>query len=348
MKFDSIQVFRAIAANAVVLSHLHGIEGKYGKGYVVLPDWIGQAGPAGVHFFFVISGCVMVFASQGVSWPDFILSRLTRIYPIYWFYTSIFVLTILLVPHYISFGLPSLAFIFKSYLLWPDSGAPLLTVGWSLIFEMYFYIILTLALASAVSLRLAVLIWAATTILIGQLNLEQTPIVSLISSPLSFEFIAGAVVGFVVLSGHKSGRGGAFGVGVASLVAGFVRYVLYAPPNDTSLITVVSLGIPFSLILYAGLSFENSRQWPTFNWMVLLGDASYSTYLSHVLVLSLLGRMFLYVSFSGWVAETAFVLLCVLATNLVGILSYLWLERPSLRLCRALLDSPTRKRAVTP
>src|ERR1700732_4340936 len=139
MKFDSIQMFRAIAANAVVLSHLVGIEGKYGKGYVILPEWIGQAGPAGVHFFFVISGCVMVFASRGVKWQDFILSRLTRIYPIYWFYTSTFVLAIFLASHYVSVPLPPPSSILKSYLLWPDSAAPLLTVGWSLVFEMYFY-----------------------------------------------------------------------------------------------------------------------------------------------------------------------------------------------------------------
>src|SRR5882757_8602749 len=123
MKFNSIQVFRAIAANTVVLSHLVGIEGKYGNGYAILPGWIGQAGPAGVHFFFVISGCVMVFASQGVKWQEFILSRLTRIYPIYWFYTSIFLLMISLVPQYMSVGMPSTGSILKSYLLWPDSGA---------------------------------------------------------------------------------------------------------------------------------------------------------------------------------------------------------------------------------
>lgn len=347
MKFDSIQMFRAIAANAVVLSHLVGIEGKYGKGYVILPEWIGQAGPAGVHFFFVISGCVMVFASRGVKWQDFILSRLTRIYPIYWFYTSMFVLAIFLASHYVSVPLPPLGSILKSYLLWPDSAAPLLTVGWSLVFEMYFYAVLTLALASGVPLGLSILLWAGATILIEQLNLRHTPLLSLMGSPLTFEFIAGAVVGFVILGGHKSYGRVALGVGVAILVAGFIRYVLYAPPNDTSLITVITLGIPFSLILYGGLSFESARQWTRFNPMVLLGDASYSTYLSHVFVLSLLGRMFSYVSFSGWIAETVFVLFCVAIANLVGIVSYRWLELPSLRLCRALLGATARKRVVT-
>jgi exopolysaccharide production protein ExoZ len=348
MKFDSIQVFRAIAANAVVMSHLLGIEGKYGKGFVVLPDWIGQAGPAGVHFFFVISGCVMVFASRGVKWSDFMLSRMIRIYPIYWFYTSIFILVIVLAPQYVSFGLPSPASILKSYLLWPDSSAPLLTVGWSLIFEMYFYMVLTLALALAVPLRLAIVLWTGLTILIVLLSPQGTPLIMLISSPLTFEFIAGAMVGFVVLHGYVSYRRTALVAGVASLVVGFIRYVSYALPNDASLITVVSLAIPFSLILYAGLSFECVRRWPKSSWMVLLGDASYSTYLSHSLVLTVAGRIFLYAPISGWAAEATFVLFSVVAANLVGILSYIWLERPSLKLCRTLLGAPTRTGAVTP
>jgi len=65
-----------------------------------------------------------------------------------------------------------------------------------------------------------------------------------------------------------------------------------------------------------------------------LGDASFSTYLSHVFVLSLLGRIFLYLPFSGWIAETAFILLSVGIANLVGIASYRWLERPSLKLLK--------------
>ena len=334
MKFDSIQVYRAIAANAVVLSHLHGIEGKYGKGFVVLPEWIGQAGPAGVHFFFVISGCVMVFASRGVEWQQFIFSRVTRIYPAYWFYTSMFLLAFLVQPQYVGVGLPSPGSILKSYLLWPDLNAPLLTVGWSLIFEMYFYVILTLVLAFAVPLRLAILLWAIVTMLIGQLSLQLTPLVSLMSSPLTVEFIGGVLIGLFVSNNRSSYGRFVLGVGVISLVAAFIRYVMYAPPNDTSLITVLTLGISFSLILYAGLSLENVRQWPKLRLLVMLGDASFSTYLSHVFVLSLLGRIFLYLPFSGWIAETAFILLSVGIANLVGIASYRWLERPSLKLLK--------------
>jgi exopolysaccharide production protein ExoZ len=348
MKFDSIQVFRALAANAVVLSHLHGIEGKYGKGYIVLPEWIGPAGPAGVHFFFVISGCVMAFAIQRVKWPEFIWSRITRIYPIYWLYTSLFILAISLVPQNVGLGFPPPVSILKSYLLWPDSAAPLLTVGWSLVFEMYFYVVLTLAMAAALPLRLALPIWAGVTLLFELCNWRHTPVTLLIGSPLTFEFIAGAVVGFIVLDGHNSYRRIALGAGVVGLILGFVRYVLHAPPNDTSLITVVSLGLPFSFILYAGLSFESMGRWPTSRSLVLLGDASYSTYLSHVIVLSLLGRMFSYVPFSGWASEIAFDSFCVALANLVGIGSYLWLERPSLKLCRALIGVPTRERPAMP
>ncbi len=348
MRFDSIQIFRALAANAVVLSHLLGIEGKYGKGYVLLPDWIGPAGPAGVHFFFVISGCVMVFSSRGVAWQDFILSRITRIYPIYWFYTSIVLAAIWLVPDRISAEFHYPGSLLRSYLLWPDSTSPLLTVGWSLVFEMYFYIMWTVILAFSLPIRPALAAWAVVTGLLGFLTVPQSPVLAIICSPLTLEFIIGAVVGLIVFGGQHALRWPALFAGSFGLIFGYLKY-LQAPPNDTSLVTVVSLGIPFALLLYAGVSFERTEQaFPSKSkWLVLLGDASYSTYLSHIFVLSVMGRLFSLPPLSGWGAECAFVLSCVVAANLTGVLSYRLLERSALKASRLLLPAMTRKPAVS-
>ena len=344
MKFSSVQMFRAIAANVVVLAHLHGIEGKYGKGYVCLPDWIGLSGFTGVHFFFVISGCVIVISSQGAKWLDFMAARVTRIYPIYWFYTTIYLLAIVLVPQSVGIGTPSPASILRSYLLWPDYGAPLLTVGWSLVFEMYFYVILAIVLVAAIPLRRALPLWAGVVLLLGLFSQQQNPLLLLVGSPLVFEFIAGALVGLAIVEKHASYGRVALMAGLATLPVGLIRYFFYAP--DVSFLTVMLLAIPFSLLLYTGLSYETGGQWPRLRWMVLLGDASYSTYLSHSLVLSAMGRMFSLSPFYGWLAEAGFVLLCIVVANLVGILSYQLLERPSLKLCRALLGAMKPKRVV--
>jgi exopolysaccharide production protein ExoZ len=337
MKFGSIQIFRAIAANFVVLSHLRGIEGKYGGGYAVLPDWIGAAGPAGVHFFFVISGFVMVFASQGVNWWTFLLSRITRIYPPYWVYTSIIVLILWTFPGQVSSDFHHPSSLFRSYVLLPDQSAPLLTVGWSLIFEMYFYLVWTLVLAFAVRIQLALMLWTIFTFWLIFLKGAWSPVMETLSSPLTFEFIAGAIVALVA-SKHSARFGSLILlIGLGGLVVGFLVY-LRGPPNDMSLFTVFLFLVPFSMILYSGVSAERKikARASRLKWMTVLGDASYSTYLSHALVLSALGRIYAYFAVTGLMIECAFVIIALIVANVAGLASYFLLEKPILRISRHL------------
>jgi exopolysaccharide production protein ExoZ len=348
MKFDSVQIFRAIAANFVVLSHLRGIEGKYGGGYVVLPDWVGAAGPAGVHFFFVISGFVMVFASQGVGWWTFILSRVTRIYPPYWLYTSAVVLALWMFPGHFSSDFYQPPSLVRSFALLPDESTPLLTVGWSLIFEMYFYIVWAMLLAFAVPIRFALILWAIITSLLLFQGAAASPIMRTVSSFLTFEFIFGATIALIVMKYAERFRYWIPMVGLTGLVAGFLVY-LRQPPNDQSLISVFSLAIPFSLILFAGVTFEQKMKAPVagLKWMAVAGDASYSTYLSHIIVLSLLGRAYAYFPVKGWIVESTFVLVCLVAANVAGLVSYFVLEKPVLRMSRQLFRTPRRLPATT-
>ena len=86
MQFKSIQVARALAANCVLLSHLLIIEKKYGHGIILLPDSVSW-GASGVDLFFVVSGFIMAMIAAREEARTFVMSRLTRIYPTYWFYS---------------------------------------------------------------------------------------------------------------------------------------------------------------------------------------------------------------------------------------------------------------------
>jgi peptidoglycan/LPS O-acetylase OafA/YrhL len=294
--------------------------------------------------FFVISGFVMVFASRGVNWRTFILSRITRIYPPYWAYTSIIVLILWVFPGHISNDFHHPASLFKSYLLVPDEGGtPLLSVGWSLIFEMYFYVVWTLLLLFAVPIRLALVVWAILTSCLVFWRGTSSPIMETLSSPLTFEFIAGAIVALLVVKYSGLLRYWIPLVGLSGLVAGFLVY-LRQPPNDTSLVSVVVLAAPFSLILYSGVALEQKMKAGVsgLKWMTVVGDASYSTYLSHVLVLSALGRAFVYFPLKGWTTEFLFVVVCLVVANMAGLTSYFLLEKPVLRMCRRLFRTPQR------
>src|SRR5690349_17528728 len=80
-----IQLLRAIAATAVVVTHVQWDLMKNLSLPAALPPQLG-IGNAGVDLFFVISGFVMVYSSEGMfrragAGREFLLRRIARIVP---------------------------------------------------------------------------------------------------------------------------------------------------------------------------------------------------------------------------------------------------------------------------
>ncbi len=140
MIIKNVQVLRALAANAVLLSHLFIVEQKYGHGFVALPAGV-DLGRRGVDLFFVISGFIMaMIAQQSTQWHGFLLDRITRIVPPYWFYTTLVLIVALIAPGIVNSSYQHPPSAWLSYLLIPQDVPPLLAVGWTLIHEMYLVI----------------------------------------------------------------------------------------------------------------------------------------------------------------------------------------------------------------
>jgi peptidoglycan/LPS O-acetylase OafA/YrhL len=225
----SIQGLRALAAFAVVLAHIVGYEFERQLG---LPNPLpgAQYGGAGVNLFFVVSGFVMVYASERLfrrtAGPqEFFLRRLARIAPLYWVTTSIVVTYLLL--HYGS--LQAVKFspqaVIASYLFIPYPQAdgfmaPVHGVGWTLNYEMFFYLCFCLALP--LGRRRGVI--AVTFLLTGLVVLNQvwqlTPPLDYLARPIILEFAMGMLVALVLREGHRL-PGILSAVLVASGVAGF-------------------------------------------------------------------------------------------------------------------------------
>jgi peptidoglycan/LPS O-acetylase OafA/YrhL len=83
-RFLELDGLRGLAALAVVLYHyLYHYNSLFGHSFAI-PDflWIGYYG---VHFFFMISGFVIFWTiSRTTKALDFIWSRFSRLYPVYW------------------------------------------------------------------------------------------------------------------------------------------------------------------------------------------------------------------------------------------------------------------------
>lgn len=136
-KIESIQALRAFASPIVALSHLLNIAVAFG-GSALLTAKISLHVPAdaAVACFFTVSGFIMtMLADKGRSPLDFALRRVVRIFPTYWIALPV----MLVLP-----ALPGAA----HFVTWPQiallSTAAAHPITWALVFEIYFYILVTI------------------------------------------------------------------------------------------------------------------------------------------------------------------------------------------------------------
>lgn len=204
----SIQTARAIAALLVVLHHLSlRFEQRVG-GFNFLSVF-DHFGFAGVDLFFVISGLIMVITCQQhfrhlTAAPPFLWRRVTRIVPLYWLFTFIQLLAMAIIPSATVRDF-SARDIVASLLIVPQSVYPILAPGWTLTYEMFFYIVF--ALLFCIPKRFATLFltaWGLITLSLYALqntsglsdttDLLQLPIYG---SPMTLEFLAGCLIGLI-------------------------------------------------------------------------------------------------------------------------------------------------------
>lgn len=339
-KFHNIQALRGIAALMVVIFHLHDFEKIYGHGLTLMPS-VFDLLCSGVDIFFVISGFIMVtitfgqFQQPGAA-VNFLLNRITRIYPLYWFFTLI-TFALLLLRLFFDHSKVINTDIIRSFLLMPQAGFPLLPVGWTLVFEMYFYLIITFLLFFPEKMFSSLLAVWAIFILTGGFFITN-PTLSFYVNPLCWEFIGGCLIARLVCV-YKINTRVSFGVlflGILSLLLSFGIYHLHYPdviPANWSRVAV--FGIPSMLIVYGAVGIEtNGSIFPSL--FVKLGDISYSIYLSHYIIESGTGRLLGKIHPDKLIYHLIIFIVTVFAVIGVSVLSYNYLEKPLLSYFRNL------------
>jgi exopolysaccharide production protein ExoZ len=318
----SLQILRFLAAFLVVLFHLgSGLEQSFG-----LSSNIFFFGASGVDVFFVLSGFIIAYTTdpaRGVI--HFLKRRVARIVPLYWFLTSGVVLIALIAPSLLQSTEVTPETLWRSYLFLPyekDNGftQPLLFLGWTLCYEAYFYAIFA---ASLIAGRFAP--WVACTVifyifLIGLLWPEGSVLWRFYTDPIIVEFLFGVLLHRLYLhwpamrEGSRPLAGGLFAAGVAFYV------LLFDSPD------VFGKGVSATLIVAAFLCLKLSGG-RILALLVLLGDASYSLYLSHPYVLQLpirtMGEDFGFIPTA--LVASSFVALAVL----VSLALFFAVERPA-------------------
>ena len=337
----SIQVCRGLAALLVVFTHIEGIETKY---FAVNHLRLFRYGDLGVDLFFVISGVVIASVSAGkFGHPRgaciFLYHRLARIFPVFWIYT-----TLTLVAYFITLQTIAGRFnIVASYLLIPNHLPMLLLQGWTLSFELYFYLIISLLLFLAPERIVPWLLalWGVSVILLKlHIGLSPHPIIQLLISPSVCEFLAGWILFRIYRRSQLHPAAGIF-VLAASLALLIAVIFQYDPSSiaDHPWRRPILYGSFATLFLFGALELERTKLIHYLPFFASIGDWSYSIYLSHVLVLNLIARL-VAPSLSYPAAMALILVVGITAVLLIGYLSYTWIERPLLALLHRPAPSP--------
>lgn len=344
-RLDSVQVLRALAALFVLLSHLWVIESKYS------PDQLtSQAlnfGLSGVDLFFVISGFIMVYVTHNANRGpravgQFLYSRVTRIYPLYWIVSLAVLVVYIWRPQIMITAGEANPNILKSFLLWPDmtpgggpSQLPLLTVGWTLIHELSFYLIFAISLLLSRKFLIPFLALWSVIFIAGNLSgLNVAPDASrILFNALTAEFLMGAVTGWVFIRLSGRGWGAAWGLFIACAV---VLWILRPLPVDANInwSRVLNWGLPGALALYALAGTERNTRASFPHWLATLGDQSYALYLTHLLTLSVMGRLWAVFARDGWIDNIIMLPAMVIGCLIVAAMTYYGIERPLLNMTK--------------
>ncbi|MCC8934857.1 acyltransferase family protein [Rhizobium sp. 'Codium 1'] len=324
-----LQYIRAIAALLVVYFHaILQLENLNPDA----PITDGLFGKSGVDLFFVLSGFVMwiTTSDKPQSVADFWWKRVRRVVPLYWAVTLAAAFVALIVPQILrttQFDVPhilaSLAFLPWLHPADPagEMIAPLIVPGWTLNYEMYFYLLFGLCLLVPVRHRIV-----AVTALIGGVFLvanlvPESTAARFYGDTVIFEFVAGMVLGRIYKAGvHIAAPVVAVGVALGFGVLVFNDY------NDFDLPRLITIGMPAALIIFfsTAIRIPDLKAW---RWLRLLGDASYSIYLTHIFTLA--GSRMIYPWVIGTLqSDTLFVVLMMAMSTAVGLASYFLFEVP--------------------
>ncbi|PZE90457.1 acyltransferase [Curtobacterium sp. MCBD17_008] len=335
-KYESVQALRLAAALLVVVTH----STLYAHDRLDQRFSIWGFGTIGVDVFFVISGFVMMVSSnkhltEDGYWRKFALRRLVRIGPMYWIATTVKLLTLLVLPGAVLHAALQPEQVALSYFFLPSRNVdgnlePLLGVGWTLVFEMGFYLIFTLALA----LKMNVMAFCAaclSLLALGSLFVDHAtgPAISFYLDPIVLYFLVGMVVAKWTIDRSWLGTAGWFGYIL-------LLWVVIDSFNDRGAFDLDQLtrNVGVTAVFFTTILAEPilNRRIP--RAVVFMGDASYSLYLFHPLLAPAVPVVLKKLDL---INQPLSVALSVVGVLVAAALIYKFLERPITRKLQSLL-----------
>jgi exopolysaccharide production protein ExoZ len=309
-QLDTVQALRALAALCVVGMHIPAID----------------RGAFGVDLFFVISGfivCHVAAADPG----RFIVKRIFRVVPLYWLCTIVLFGLALALPQLMGATRGDAAELLKSLLFVPyvkgnGNVHPLLYLGWTLNYEMLFYGVFALALVLAPrrAHALAVAALIALFALGRVVDFDNVPL-AFWTAPIIIEFVFGIAAYHVWRSGVLARL-----PALAAVLIAAGAWLLMASLRTDDMTRPWLWGLPAMVLFLATLSLE--RRWHVPALWLLIGNASYSLYLTHAYVVQALQKMLMPLD-SFEPAQVALMVFAVALCCALAVACFKLIERPS-------------------
>ena len=298
---------------------------------------------AGVDVFFVISGFVMLHASESLfanGWSGvrrFLAQRVARIVPLYWFVTGAFLIVAVIDPGATSGGnggpwaiLASLGFI--PFARPGGLVQPVFGLGWTLNYEMEFYALFAAALWMP---RL----WAILCISGTLCGLAAANVLTGFTStaarfwadPIVLEFLFGVWIRMllpVVITMPGRARLG--------LIVG-VLLIWYRHSVDAGLPRPIAWGLPAAALVAATVrtGIAPVSRWTY--WGGRIGDASYALYLLHPFVMRAASQIWRRAAPATPGVAMLFIVTTLALSCSLALMVNVWAERHVTRLVRAWL-----------
>jgi len=295
-KNGNIQILRGLAALWVVIYHcsfmmINHIDELSAFGRFMFHGFVG------VDIFFIISGYIIsasldkINVADRLAWKDFAIRRVIRIAPMYYIVTLVFSIFIFLYPHLFKtskIDLESLVFslAFWPHYNWQGNIYPILGVGWTLNYEIFFYI--SSALFGWLFHKKGIPIMAGSFLLLAILgsifSTQKNAAIATYTNPIILEFCFGCLIFRLNKCRMANGKV----LFILAITSGLFLSTLNWPQDGWY--RVIAFGIPSFLLVYSATC---SSPWKIFPSKALLyiGDISYSMYLIHQLTIVAIAKL---------------------------------------------------------
>ena len=246
-------------------------------------------GSAGVDIFFVISGFIITMVAQKSATEDnpaihFAVRRMIRIYPIYWIVFFIAVIA----SNFIFLSPPiEPRPLWMKALLLTDRNDKILA-AWSLAYEIYFYAVVTILLLTLRRhITQAIATWCILSlgVIIYVYRFQPSWVWTIPFNTLVVEFMFGVLVATAFRKDFLPLGVSSVFVGAAGLLMGGEAIRHYEMQILPPWWRIACFGIPATLLIYGLVSVERRQGWVMHPLWQRLGDASYSLYIWHQLIL---------------------------------------------------------------